>query len=169
MASKSDYTVSEKALESQVVVSTNDFDPTSRFRKASILNRVGVISGWLFLTSFIILKGAFGFLAFLWFAHETNEIWRRIVLKDWMTRCVSFMSTVIRWSITTQTALSLSMVAALALEKFWVPHGEAAAVSIMRIGGNSTFGTVKDFIWPMTFRGPKRNFRLAFLIILTTS
>jgi len=162
MKDEGEITVAEKQISHSPAAAQG-----STFHQPSIVNRLGTISIWLFFGSAIVIGNLIAFLTFLWFGHEQNTAWRAIVVKDWMTRSISFTSTALRFCTTMQTALSLSMLAAISLEKFYISHSEVAAVSMMRIGGNGLVGTLKDFIYPMASRKPQWSLPFVMLIFST--
>jgi len=133
----------------------------------SIYNRLGALSAWLFFGSTFVVAGLMGFLAYVWFGNESLRVWHKIIVNNWATRVVSFTSTAIRFCIGTQTALCLSMLAALALENYYVPHSDVAAVSLMRINGTSVVSTLLHFLYPLTSRGPRFSLSFVALILAT--
>lgn len=133
----------------------------------SIANRLGALSAWMFFGSTLIVTGLMGFLAYIWFGTERLPVWHKIIVNNWATRVVSFTSTAIRFCIGTQTTLCLSMLAALALENYYVPHSDVAAVSLMRINGTSVVSTLLHFLYPLTSRGPRFSLSFVTLILAT--
>jgi hypothetical protein len=139
----------------------------ARTERPSLANRVGLVTAILFFTSTSAILFAVGFLAFLFAAPLSNGFLNQIIAKDLFKQCITLLSTVIRFGIGIQVSLCLSMVAALALEKYLVPHPQVAAVSIMRISGASLVSTFRNLLYPITIKGGSFNMQTLILTALT--
>ncbi|KAK6524086.1 Mitochondrial outer membrane protein iml2 [Orbilia ellipsospora] len=135
--------------------------------RPSLVNRFGTISAILFFGSIVAIAFSIIFLAFLWFSNSNNSTWQQIIAKNLLKQCITLLSTVIRFGIAIQVGLCLSMAASIALESYLVPRPYAPTVSIMRLSGGGLVGTLKDFLYPVVFKGKIINWRVISLASLT--
>ncbi|KAF3930361.1 hypothetical protein ABW19_dt0204593 [Dactylella cylindrospora] len=141
--------------------------PASKVVKPTFTNRFSIISAVAFFGSAIAIMFAVAFLAFFWLSPKSNSFWQKVMISDFFNQTVTLLSTIIRFGITIQMGLCLSMAAAIALEKYLVPHSVVPSVSVMRIGGAGTVATLADFLFPLIFRGRGFSMQVFSLTSLT--
>ncbi|KAK3348648.1 hypothetical protein B0T25DRAFT_546166 [Lasiosphaeria hispida] len=126
--------LNERELDSKSVLD----DTRSRPQTAlSIKDKIGVW-GIVFLSvGYILPLASLGFLGFLWFANQTDNLWRRIASDNWMPRAIAICAEVIKQPISFSTGTLVAMMAALVLEQFDVVLPNAASVSLMRATASS--------------------------------
>ncbi|KAE9379748.1 hypothetical protein N431DRAFT_478669 [Stipitochalara longipes BDJ] len=100
--------------------------------KAKPKNRFGVYLISILASSAVVLIAGLSFLLFLWLAPATNHQWRSIILAGWATRSVTLTALAIRWATATQATATISMLAAIQLEKGGTAFYNVAALSIAR-------------------------------------
>ncbi|EPS39544.1 hypothetical protein H072_6689 [Dactylellina haptotyla CBS 200.50] len=115
----------------------------------NLFNRLGVLSTFLFFGSSAFAIICMGWFGFLWWGTAENSTWHSIVINDWAVRAISLPSSLFRIAIAVQTGTCLSMLAALALEKTYVPLPDLAAISTMRATSPSLTDTLLKFIYPL--------------------
>ncbi|KAK6531915.1 hypothetical protein TWF694_003078 [Orbilia ellipsospora] len=142
----------------------------------TLANRIGLLSAIIFFGSSVFAIICMGWFAFLWWGTIDNSVWHRIVINDWATRAISLPSSFFRMAVVTQAGIALSMLAAIAIERSYVPLSHLPAVSIMRATAPSTTSTIFGLIFPLAQnshegRGPMTFsvIGLASLITLTTT
>ena len=80
----------------------------------------------------IAIGAALAFVCFLHVGNSNNSTWRSMVTAGRAARSITLASLAIRFVVTAQAAGATSMLAALALSRFEVPHARSAAMSMMR-------------------------------------
>ena len=81
-----------------------------------------------------VILSAVSFTGFLWFASFDNRTWHAIMIRDWLTESVTILAEVIKQAVNFQIGIGGAMLAALALERGEVSLGNAASMTMMRIG-----------------------------------
>lgn len=96
--------------------------------------RIGSLGLIITVLATALLMASVAFLSFLWWSSNAGLVWRLIMLNDWATRSVTLTSLVIRFAVSTQATLAVSMLAALVLERTrrGVLLRNSVALSIMR-------------------------------------
>ncbi|KAF3917528.1 hypothetical protein AA313_de0200414 [Arthrobotrys entomopaga] len=141
----------------------------------SLSNRIGLLSGFLLAAGAVFSIACMGWFAFLWWGTVENPTWHSIVINDWAVRAISFPSSAFRMAIAIQAGACLSMLAAIAVEKSFVPLPNLASISIMRATAPSTTDGILKFIYPLIRAPGARPLGvlsiavLAILILLTSS
>ena len=133
--------------------------------------RIGSLGLVIIVLATALLMASIAFLSFLWWSSNTGLVWRLIVLNDWATRSVTLTSLVIRFAVSTQATLAVSMLAALVLERTrrGVLLRNSVALSIMRYVNTGPLTSM-----PYLFEG-NDSFRglpllaLALVLTLTTT
>ncbi|KAF3914950.1 hypothetical protein ABW20_dc0109741 [Dactylellina cionopaga] len=120
----------------------------------SLARRVGWIAAILFFGSTIFTLACMGWFAFLWWGTIDNGVWHDIIINDWAVRAISLPSSLLRMAVTVQASACLSMLAALAIEKSYVPLPSLAAISVMRSSAPTTSETLLQFIYPLITSAP---------------
>lgn len=160
------------ALEDALLLS--DFGSTNGVctkanMKRSLLKRVGRVNVLVLIGGSVLLAGCFAFLLFLWFANSDDEVWRRIVLANWMTRSITLTGVLIRLVVTTQAALCTSMLAALALRKSSILIPDAVGVCVMQFKNTGPASLVPPLYHSVRKgRGAVTAFFVLFVLMTTT-
>ncbi|KAK6543624.1 Mitochondrial outer membrane protein iml2 [Orbilia ellipsospora] len=141
----------------------------------SLSNRLGWSFVILLIGSSVFSVACMGWFAFLWWGTVENSVWHSIVINDWAVRAISLPSSAFRMAIAIQAGACLSMLAAIAIEKSYIPLPNIASISIMRATSPSTSDGVFKFIYPLIRSPGNRPLGLlsiailAIFILLTSS
>ncbi|KAK5637426.1 hypothetical protein RRF57_013138 [Xylaria bambusicola] len=121
----------------------------------------------------IVALGLLSFLMFLWFGHGGREsanatwVWRQIALRGWMTQSITLASLGLRFTISMQSAVCTSMLAALVLERKLTPKPNVAWFSIIRSTNDGPLKMVRMMLSSKTLVRSVE-FWLLFLLAVTT-
>ncbi|KAK6542324.1 Mitochondrial outer membrane protein iml2 [Orbilia ellipsospora] len=139
-------------------------------KRASLKDRLGLLSVFIFFGSTVFAAICMAWFAFLWWGTVENSVWRSIVLNNWAVRAISLPSSFLRIAITIQASACLSMLAALAIEKAYIPLPHLAPVSIMRATSPSSTDMLLKFAYPMIRSTPMviRDLGVMSIVGLTT-
>ncbi|KAK6537464.1 hypothetical protein TWF694_011649 [Orbilia ellipsospora] len=173
--SKAEVESSESQIKSKAVPAEASRGGLERKNAASIANRIGLLSAILFFGSSLFAIACMGWFAFLWWGSVDNSVWHDIVINNWAVRAISLPSSLFRMAVAIQAGACLSMLAALAIEKAYVPLPNVAAISIMRATAPSLTETLLKFALPLLHASGIRDIGtlsvvlLAIFILLTSS
>ncbi|KAK0640636.1 hypothetical protein B0T16DRAFT_200847 [Cercophora newfieldiana] len=123
----------------------------------------------VFSVGTVFMLASMGVLAFLWFADETNTLWKDVMLRNWATRAVAICAEVVKQAMGFQTAVVTAMLASLALERAEPAFAHVASVSMMRATAGS--GTVLVLLWNylVGFRWARFRSTVVFSLAITAS
>ncbi|KAI0404685.1 hypothetical protein F4802DRAFT_217124 [Xylaria palmicola] len=112
--------------------------PADQVSRLPIKETLGLSGSLSIIGGSIAALGLLSFLVFLWLGHGSNEsadatwVWRQIAIHDRMTQAVTLLSLALRFTISLQSAVCTSMLAALVLEKRFARRSDVAWLSVMR-------------------------------------
>ncbi|KAI9642407.1 hypothetical protein NHQ30_009212 [Ciborinia camelliae] len=132
-------------------------------KSMSRCRKIGTFGICVLVIGYITSLGFYGFLCFLWTGNENNPTWKRIVTTERIKTAVTISSGVIRTSISAQSAICTSMLAALMMEMVPFAATSSALLSIKRFAGGDP--------WTLLLarsRKPARSRILLFFIIITS-
>lgn len=122
----------------------------------------------------VLLLGAIGYFYFLWAVKAfntsdgTNSVWLAIMLNGWATPSITLACLVVRVIVAAQTALCVSLLAALVVERCPMPRTGIAYLSVMRSVGGGPLNLLKHSFKVMAGRKEAR-LELFLLIVLALS
>ncbi|EPS39512.1 hypothetical protein H072_6612 [Dactylellina haptotyla CBS 200.50] len=149
----------EAQMDTYVVTSTES-------PSVALSIRIGWLFGILLVGSSIFSIACMGWFAFLWWGTIENATWHSIVINDWAVRAVSFPSSAFRMAIAIQAGACLSMLAAIAIEKSFIPLPSIASISIMRATAPSTTDGILKFIYPLVRAPGSRPLGVLTVVVL---
>ncbi|KAI5460217.1 hypothetical protein BGZ63DRAFT_426157 [Mariannaea sp. PMI_226] len=135
----------------------------------SWLNKLSTWTATTIVLSYICLPLSIGFLAFLWSNPKglgANKTWFRIVLGDWTLKSITIASFIIRTAISTQAAISTSMLASIILERRQVMIYDSAPILALRFVNDGPFSLL--FALKNTYRRAQIWMSAALLLFGTT-
>lgn len=113
----------------------------------------------------ITILGVAAFITFLWFGSQSNNLWRTIALKGWMTKSVTLASVLLRTALSLQTGIAVPMIASIALERSRIRLSSLASVSTMRNSG-STFLPLLEHLYQAVHLPTARRGKASLVFLL---
>ncbi|XXH00536.1 hypothetical protein Hte_006884 [Hypoxylon texense] len=105
----------------------------------SLKESLGLVGALSIIAGYVGILALLGFLSFLWYGYGPSDeaadatyVWRQIAIGDWMTQAITLCALALRITISLQSAVCTSMVAALVLEKRSVRRYHVAHLSVLR-------------------------------------
>ncbi|KAI1265802.1 hypothetical protein F5Y18DRAFT_416699 [Xylariaceae sp. FL1019] len=113
--------------------------PSDQPMKLSMKDALGLANAGMIVAGTILSLATLAFLVFLWASrgydlngHAASDVWRKVMFSGRLTQIVTISSLILRASISAQTAICTSLVAALVLEHRSVPLSQSASLSVLR-------------------------------------
>jgi hypothetical protein len=123
------------------------------------LRKLGYLPSSLLILSAISSVAFIAYISFLWFANDSDDVWKTIAIAGWTTRTIAIAAVVLRTSATVQAGIASSMLASILLEDTGIYLPKLAVVSIMRAASPAPY----TLLWHTWFSGFSRNW--LFLIV----
>ena len=103
--------------------------------------RISCRSPWLLQSYYprcgeVINICCLAFITFLWFAGNSNSVWFKITHRGRIPASVTLAAMPLRWTVTTQAAISVSQLASLLLEYFQICPPDAPGISLLTSQSN---------------------------------
>ncbi|KAI1376426.1 hypothetical protein F4677DRAFT_459645 [Hypoxylon crocopeplum] len=105
----------------------------------SLEESLGKMGVFTIVGGYIEILAVLAFLAFLWNGYgpsfeaaDASCVWRQIALHDWMTQTVTLCALALRFTVSLQSTVCTSMIAALVLEKRFALRIYVAYFSVLR-------------------------------------
>ncbi|KAI0154971.1 hypothetical protein GGR57DRAFT_465574 [Xylariaceae sp. FL1272] len=124
-------------------------------KRLSMKDALGLANASMIVAGTILSLATLAFLVFLWAGrgfdldgHAASRVWRTIMFSGSLTQLVTISSLILRASISAQTAICTSFVAALVLERRSVPLSQSASLSVLR----SVNAGPRHLIWQLLRR-----------------
>lgn len=131
----------------------HDCDETKITSRPCVFDSLGLWTCVIIAGGSALTLAVLGFLIFLWFGEGTaggesaTFVWRKIMLSEsWPAQTITICSLVLRTVATAQAAVCTSLVAALLLERRWLPLSKVVPVSIKRGVNDGPLDLLRDVL-----------------------
>ncbi|KAI1771924.1 hypothetical protein F4818DRAFT_454428 [Hypoxylon cercidicola] len=141
----------------------------------SLKESLGLVGALSIIAGYVGILALLGFLSFLWYGYgpsaeaaDATYVWRQIAIGDWMTQVITLCALALRITISLQSTVCTSMIAALVLEKRFVRRYNVAYLSVLRSINDGPRKLVEVMLHSGVAILKYLEFWLALFMVLTT-